>query len=324
MKLTPLVLFGLATTTLLALYACGDDSQVATCTGNDPNCGNASTKQDGAAANQDATSDPEDGATNSDGGGGEWKPPVLPKKSPACGKPRTTPKGETFTTASGRTFHVWAPSNYDPNKAYPVALTFHGLYATGPTFESWFKMEDFVGNEGLTVYPDASGNAWELNRKTDLAFFDDMMKMLGDTFCIDPSNVLGFGFSHGGIFMSTLGCKRAGYVKAIAVGDGSHGGDDVGCGRLPVLITHRTKDPDELIAWSYKNRDIWRSLNACSPQTTSVNPTLNCVAFQGCKAPGSLTFCEDTWFDPNWPADWNHTVREPYRAFTWQWFKALP
>ena len=36
-----------------------------------------------------------------------------------------------------------------------------------------------------------------------------------------------------------------------------HGGDKAGCGRLPVLITHRTKDPDELIAWGRSNRDAW-------------------------------------------------------------------
>jgi len=93
---------------------------------------------------------------------------------------------------------------------------------------------------------------------------------------------------------------------------------------LPVHITHRTKDPDELISWSYTNRDRWRDLNGCTNQFDVTDASLNCGAFQGCKAPGSVTFCEDTWFDPSWPAYWNHTVREPYRAFTWQWFKALP
>ena len=97
-----------------------------------------------------------------------------------------------------------------------------------------------------------------------------------------------------------------------------------GCGRLPVLITHRTKDPDELIAWSYTNRDKWAALNGCSTQTQSVNANLNCVSFLGCKAPGSLQYCEDTFFDPSWPSDWNHTVREPYRDLTWKWFKSLP
>lgn len=329
MNRTTLGLLGIATTTVLALYACGGDAQVVACA-TDPCKTDAggNDNRDSATNNGDDATPGDDASTTADAvsptdSGNEWKPPVLPTSSPGCGKARANAKGETFTTPNGRTFHVWAPSNYDENTPYPVALTYHGLYATGPTFESWFKMEDYVGNDGLTVYPDADGNSWYLTGPKDLIFFDDMMKMLGDTFCINPSKVLGFGFSFGATFMSTLGCERAGYVKAIAVGDGNHGGDKSGCGRLPVLITHRTKDPDELIAWGRSNRDAWSVLNGCSSQTTVADAALNCVAYNGCKAPGSLTWCEDTWFDPNWPADWNHTVREPYRAFTWQWFKSL-
>ncbi|MFO0663055.1 MAG: hypothetical protein U0174_03840 [Polyangiaceae bacterium] len=304
-----------ATTAAAALfpYACGGDTPVEVT--------DASTRSDTSQPVVETDGAPVEDAEIDPGG---WKPPVLPTTSKGCGKSQPTMSGKEFTTGAGRKFYVWGPKNYDANKAYPVALTFHGLYASGPTFQSWFKMEDYVKNDGFTVYPSTNGNGWDINGNSDLQLFDDMVKMLGEEFCINPSRVLGFGFSHGGIFMSVLGCKRAGYVKAIAVGDGSHGGNDVGCGRLPVLITHRTKDPDEKIAWAYTNRDRWAALNGCSKDTKSVNTELNCVAYQGCKAPGSLQFCEDTFFDPGWPAEWNHTVREPYRALTWQWFKDLP
>lgn len=254
----------------------------------------------------------------------QWQPPVLPTTSAGCGIPKGALKNVTHTTPSGRTFHVWGPNNYDPNTNYPVALTYSGWYTNGPAFQSWFSMDQQVGNDGLTVFPDSDGPEWDQFGMKDINFFDEMMKVLADNYCINPSRVLGFGFSNGGIFMSHLGCLRAGYVKAISVGDGSKGGPGNACGRLPVLITHRTKDPDELIAWGYENRDRWAGFNGCSLQSTPGNQTFNCTTQNNCKSPGSVMFCEDTWFDPGWPNEWNHTVRPEYRQFTWDWFKALP
>ena len=49
-----------------------------------------------------------------------------------------------------------------------------------------------------------------------------------------------------------------------------------------------------------------------------------CRVHASCKGPGTLTYCEDTSFDSSWPNDWNHTVREYYRTYTYKWFKALP
>lgn len=306
--------------------ACGSSSStpgttpqpIGNCVGascDDAQASEASTGEDGGAG---------DGATEPDATVSPWVPPVLPKTSAGCGIPHGKLTNAVHTTPSGRTFHVWGPANYDASTNYPVALTYHGWYTNGPDFQSWFYMDRFVGNDGLTVYPDSKGGQWDQFGSSDLLFFDEMMKVLADNYCIDPSRVLGFGFSNGGIFMSHLGCNRAGYVKAISVGDGSKGGDGLGCGRLPVLITHRTADPEEKIAWAYENRDRWAGLNGCSAQSDMTDTTFNCTTQRGCKSPGSLTFCEDTYFDASWQPEWNHTVQEHYRQFTWDWFKALP
>jgi poly(3-hydroxybutyrate) depolymerase len=185
-------------------------------------------------------------------------------------------------------------------------------------------MEDYTENEAFVVYPDAANGLWDLNGTSDLVFFDEMVKQLGETYCINPSRILGFGFSYGGKFMNHLGCKRAGYVKAISIGDGSGGGDGLKCGRLPVLVTARTADTDELPAWGKAASQAWASFDKCTMDTIVSDTTMNCVSHTGCKTPGDVTFCEDTFFDASWPKDWNHTVREPYRSFTWKWFKALP
>ncbi len=254
----------------------------------------------------------------------EWVPPAVATRSRGCGIPRPAAVGATHTTPGGRTLHVWGPSGYDPGRAYPVVIVFHGWYANGRAHQSWFEMEKYVDNEAMTVYPDAINGLWDLDGTTDLVFFDEMVSVLSDTYCINPSRVLGFGFSYGGKFANHLGCKRAGYVKAISIGDGSWGGDGLRCGRLPVLVTHRTRDPDEFIQWGRDVANAWKVFNGCAANTTT-EPTLNCTTNPTCRVPGGpVTFCEDTFFDPAWPAQWNHTVREPYRSFTYRWFKALP
>ena len=252
-----------------------------------------------------------------------WTPPVLADHTSACdagGAPQR--KGADYTSQSGRTFHVWAPAGYDASKRWPIVFMFHGWYADGKAFESWFQMENYVNGEAIVVYPDAVNGLWDLNGESDLSFFDEMTKQVGETYCADPRHTYAFGFSYGGKFTNHLACARAGYIRAASIGDGSEGGSYKHCGRLPILFTHRTHDQDEQIAWSRANQRTWVGLDGCSAETDLTNAELSCVTNRGCQSPATLTFCEDTWFDPNWPADWNHTVREPYRAFAWNWLKA--
>jgi hypothetical protein len=260
----------------------------------------------------------------------EWVPPVVATTSAACGVAQGAAVHANFTTPSGRTFHVWGPTNYDPNKTYPVVMVFHGWYANGEAFQSWFEMEQYVQNEAFVVYPDAVGGLWDVNGTKDLLFFDEMVKQLGETYCINPSRVLGFGFSYGGHFVDHLGCKRAGYVKAITVGDGGPGGDRLHCGRLPVLVTTRTHDTDEYPAYGLNVAAGWTSLNQCGAAGDKAYQNNGedmgyCVTHASCKNPGGLTYCEDTsTFPAGSPPDWNHTVREYYRSFAFKWFQALP
>jgi polyhydroxybutyrate depolymerase len=242
-------------------------------------------------------------------------------------------EGVDYTTPSGRTFHVWGPENYDPSKTYPVLVMFHGWYSTGRDFESWFEMEKYAvdddgAREAFVVYPDGLNQLWDLDGTTDLVFFDELVEQMGETYCINPSRVFGFGFSYGARFVHHLGCKRAGYVKAISGGDGGWGGGTTGCGRLPVLVTHRTEDDNELIAWGKEAADRWTKLDVCGTDTKS-DDAMNCTIHTTCKSPGSpVTFCEDTSIIPSdipgYEDSWKHTVREAYRAYTWKWFRALP
>ncbi len=321
----------LATVATVALVACSSDPAAPP-----PAQGTTATAGGGGTPGTDPGTDPGTTLTTPatpPPAAPEWTPPVVATTSPACGTPRADAVQVDHTTPGGRTFHVWGPKGYDPNKTYPVVLVFHGIQASGVAHESWFKMEDYTNNEAFVVYPDAAGaNAyWDVGGDTDLVFFDQMIKQLGETYCINPSRVLGYGFSYGGYFADHLGCKRAGYVKAIGVGEGGTGGH-AGCGRLPVLITTRTHDDNEPPSHGLSVETRWAADDVCGAAGAAITQTDSnsgenmgyCRVHASCKAPGSLTYCEDTSFDASWPTDWNHTVREYYRTYSFQWFKALP
>jgi polyhydroxybutyrate depolymerase len=247
--------------------------------------------------------------------------PTTAAPSTGCGRTEDSPRGETLTTSSGRTIHVWGPRRYDPAKPYPVVVAFHGIGSNGRQFESWFKMEDFVGGEAFTVYPDAK-RIWDLDGAKDLDFFEAALDLLAGKYCVDRARVLAFGFSFGGKLVHHLGCKRSAKVKAIAVGDGSWHAEDA-CGRVPVLVTHRTRDHDELLPWGRDAARRWAEIDGCVKTSDVVDAAHGCVTYRGCTPSGAVTFCEDDDDNPTWPRAWHHTVREEYRALTWAWFQSV-
>lgn len=245
-----------------------------------------------------------------------------------CTGGRTAVSGAPHITPSGRTFHVWTPSTYDGARPLPLVFAVHGMGSDGRGFQHWFKMETHVGDAAIVVYPDSGKTLWDVHGDADLLFFDAMLDGLAGAYCVDGSRVFAIGFSYGGKLVHHLGCKRTDRFKAISVGDGSWADGAPTCqGRLPVLVTHRTRDDDELIAWGKDAAIRWAKVNGCSTEAEPIDvpPTdtaHGCSAWKDCAPAATVTFCEDRWFDPKWPHDWNHTVRPDYLELTWRWFEA--
>jgi poly(3-hydroxybutyrate) depolymerase len=231
------------------------------------------------------------------------------------------PRNISYATRSGRTFHVWLPDGYVATHPYPVVLAFHGWYTNGRDFASWFKMEEH-DQGAFTVYPDSLGPTWDIGGTRDLDFVADIVEAMSNAYCIDRPRVFALGFSYGGKFVHHLGCKRPGLVRAISVGDGSWASEK-DCAALPVLVTHRTRDHDELVDWGRNAAQRWAKIDGCSPNADVSDAAHGCVTYRDCTATTTVTFCEDTHFDPTWPKDWNHTIREEYRSLTWSWFKSV-
>jgi polyhydroxybutyrate depolymerase len=230
-------------------------------------------------------------------------------------------QGETMTTASGRPFHVWGNAMYDANAMVPVVLAFHGWHSNGRDFARWFKMEEHVGGAALTVYPDSKGPKWDFDGNQDLDYVSEIIAALADRFCIDRAHVLALGFSYGARFVHHLGCKRPDLVRAIVAGGGGWN-KEAGCRPMPVLVTNRTHDDDQVLSLGTDAAERWARIDGCTDGTEETDELHGCVAYRGCAA-GAVTFCEDRHYDAAWPHSWNHTVREEYRSLAWAWFTSL-
>ncbi|MDB4938475.1 MAG: LpqC [Labilithrix sp.] len=230
--------------------------------------------------------------------------------------------GTTRTTRSGRTFHVWGPSSYDANRAYPIVVMFHGWYSKGRSLQKWFKMEEYVEGEAFTVYPDSKTSTWDFAGAEDTDFTAELLDAVAEEWCVDRARVLAFGFSYGARFVHHLGCKRPDLVRAIAAGGGSWDQEDGCASALPVLVIHRSNDPTMRIAGGRESASRWAKVDGCSSATEERDAAHGCIAYRGCVG-GAVTFCDDKHHDDSWPAGWNHTVREEYRALAWVWFQQL-
>jgi polyhydroxybutyrate depolymerase len=247
---------------------------------------------------------------------------AAPRPTAGCGHAATAGR---VREAAGRPYVIAPPAGYDERRPYPLVLVIHGWHTTAAAFAEWFAMERFVDDGALVVYPDTPEGAngvWDVGGTRDLDALDAVIDDVSAAYCVDRGRVLAFGFSYGGKLAHHLGCTRPDRVKAVSVGDGSMGSREVGCGKVPLLVTHRTEDGDELFAWGWWAAERWLEGAGCSRDAEVVDAPHGCRTFRGCRVP--QTFCEDTYSNLAWPPAWNHTVREEYRALTWAWFESLP
>jgi polyhydroxybutyrate depolymerase len=246
--------------------------------------------------------------------------PPLPTTSPGCGlaaSPSPAAGVRKTVTVGGvsRSFVLFVPAGYDPNRAYPVVVVFHGIGATGAQMAQFVQMQVYAAGEAIVAFPDARGGVWDLGGATDLDFFDALTTEVQDTLCVNEQRVFGVGFSYGAYMTNYLACNRTRTVRAIVAAAGSFAG--TGCGATAALVYHRTDDNDEPVANGRNARDTWLSYNGCaSTSTPSVAPIdgLGCVTYDGCGADTPVVWCEDRG-----ASAYKHDFRYEYRVPAWNW-----
>jgi len=93
---------------------------------------------------------------------------------------------------SDRTYRVWTPRKYDPNRPYPLIFRWHGRGGDG--LSGGLDIESRVGDGAIVVGADGLNGTWSRKERAgDLAFFDAMLAGIERNYCVDRDRVFSYG-----------------------------------------------------------------------------------------------------------------------------------
>jgi len=225
--------------------------------------------------------------------------------------------GSVTVAGTERTYHLATPAG-DPRTARALVLVFHGAGGDGDGIRSYVgkPMEAAAQDEAVFVYPDGlsdgGGTGWPDSGGRDVAFVDALLAALAGQLCYDPARVFATGFSYGGYMSNTLGCARAGVVRAIAPLSGGGPWQTCNGQRVAAWIAHGTDDATVAPSQGQGSRDKWLSVNGCATTSQAVSPS-PCQAYDGC-GEDPVVWCA-------FPG--GHTVEAWEPPAVWSFFAAL-
>ena len=221
-----------------------------------------------------------------------------------------------------RTFEVHVPASYDPNKATPMVLNFHGLTSNGMQEIFLTGMNLKSDAQGfIAVHPEGTGNSWNAggccdpaakDMVDDIGFVTAMLDKLESDLCVDPKRVFVTGMSNGAFLSDRIGCELAARVAAIAPVAGVLVSPTCNPARpMPVLAFHGTADM--LVDYYGKGQygfigaqadiDAWATRDGCTDtavQTFQKDDT-TCMTRSACKEGAEVTLCTVDGGGHTWP-----------------------
>jgi polyhydroxybutyrate depolymerase len=204
------------------------------------------------------------GMSGSAGSGGDAGRP--PKPSLGCGKMNPA-KGSRTIMTGGQTamFNVNLPANYDANKPMPLGFGFHGNGnpACGPTGG---ECQGFAMLPAVTVYMKSLAAGWEQTAvlEPNITYWQDVLALMKNEYCIDENRIFVAGVSSGGQFIEYLTCRFGDTLwQTTAVSASVVNAADKNCkGTPPILVIHGVTD----MAGNYGQgvAEMFAKRNGCS------------------------------------------------------------
>ena len=284
-----------------------------------------------------ATGGASSGGTTGSGGAGGSAGAGVAMSSAGCGKTSTMTfanvPGESATAAAGsgngvghgvggyvtitdskaggtRGFAMRLPDNYDKNKPYWLIFGFHWNGGNSAQVDngggngywwSYYGLQRESNNNAIFVAPDGLSAGWANTGGRDLAFADDMVKLIEDNYCVDTAHIITAGFSYGGGMSYELACARAKVFHAAVIYEG---GQLSGCdgGNDPIALWQTEGLTDTTVSMSLATpiRDRFVKNNGCTnqnpPQPPEPPPYLStgghiCTNYANCSAGHPVRWC---------------------------------
>lgn len=243
---------------------------------------------------------------------------IVPMMSPGCGKAEVE-NVPTIVTVNGveRNYLLTMPRRYTSREPSPLIIAFHGRTNSNERVRSYMGL-DRAGENYFIAYPagiDTGKGSFNWSdpgdkgaNVRDVAFFDAMVKQIGERYCVDLDRIFVAGHSLGAWMANTVACARGGVVR----GSATVGGNSVltDCpGPSAAMILNNPKDTLSPHKSAELVRDQRMKENACSDRNAPVEPSaFKCVAYEGCNMGSPVLWC---------PHEIDHERNGTYYPHTW-------
>ncbi len=240
-------------------------------------------------------------------GGGNGRLPAAP--SAGCGKTNPT-SGEATLQIDERVAHyiVSLPKGYDAKTPLPLVFTFHGRNRTDKDCKETDcrGVQDELGDDAVLVYMKSpAGPGWEKEDELShsVAFFDEVLKLAKESYCVDEHRVFAAGTSSGANFTNILACRYGSALRGVVPVAGRMLETTDCKGPVPALLIHGVDDDKITLPQGIEAREQYRVWNGCAEQSVPGVPELHervvkaresheCAEYQDCKAGLPVVWCE--------------------------------
>ncbi|WP_181357647.1 alpha/beta hydrolase family esterase [Stenomitos frigidus] len=130
--------------------------------------------------------------------------------------------GELVYEGQRRTYHLYTPKTYQPDRPVPLVLAFHGYGSQGKDLANGSGFNQTAEQKGfVVVYPDGIDRRWNplnklLTGVDDVGFVPALIAHIKQVRAIDPRRVYAAGVSNGGFLVQRLACKSSSQIAAFA------------------------------------------------------------------------------------------------------------
>jgi polyhydroxybutyrate depolymerase len=238
-------------------------------------------------------------------------PPPIPG-SEGCGlTPLSSGRYTVTLDGDSRTYLLDIPDGYRSTVRYPLVYGFHGAGGTPEDFRVYSRLLSAAG-EAILVFP-AAGPTDRWLAADDLAFFDEIHRLVGNSTCVDIGRVFATGHSSGGFMANALGCQRGDVIRGVGSVAGGGPFTSTCDGPTAAWITHGTNDPIVPFVSGTSSRDRWLDVNGCDPGSTEDRD--RGVTYVDCTSDVPVVWVEQSLFHlwPSWAA-----------SEMWEFFQSLP
>ncbi len=193
--------------------------------------------------------------------------------------------GELVYEGQPRTYHLYTPKSYRPDRPMPLVLAFHGYGSQGKDLANGSGFNEIAAQKGfLVAYPDGIQRRWNpldksLTGVDDVNFVPALIAHLKHIRNVNPRRVYVAGVSNGGFLVQRLACESSFHIAAFTsvvasfpsqLQDSCHPQAPI-----PMLMINGTAD--EKVPWQGGHLfygsilsvpgtiDFWQRQNNCQP-----------------------------------------------------------